>query len=130
MIAATTEERQTLIFRALADPTRRRILDRLSEQAMTTGQLCEELNELDRCTVMLHLSVLERADLIIVRREGRHRWNYLHSTPIQRIYDRWISRYARPSVELLDRLERDLEPGPAPTANPRSGERSGAKAEA
>ncbi len=102
-------DRQDATFRALADPSRRQILDLLAEQAMTTGQLCEELGELDRCTVMQHLGVLQRADLIIVRREGRHRWNYLNSVPIQRIFDRWISRYARPSVELLDRLKRDLE---------------------
>ncbi len=78
---------------------------------MTTGRICGKLPELDRCTTMQHLRVLERAGLIIVRREGRLRWNYLDSTPIQRIYDRWIIRYARPSVELLTRLKNDLEEG-------------------
>lgn len=124
----TRTDRQDSTFRALADPSRRRILDLLADQAMTTGQLCAELGELDRCTVMQHLGVLQSADLIIVRREGRHRWNYLNSVPIQRIYDRWISRYARPSVELLDRLKRDLEPTArsAPVIPHSSG--SGAKA--
>lgn len=102
-------ERQERIFKALADNTRRQILDLLRDQAMTTGQICDKLPQLDRCTTMQHLRVLERAGLLIVRREGRVRWNYLDSTPIQRIYDRWIVRYARPSVELLTRLKRDLE---------------------
>jgi DNA-binding transcriptional ArsR family regulator len=97
------------VFKALADPARRRILDLLRDQAMTTGQICEQLTELDRCTVMQHLGVLEKADLIVVRREGRHRWNYLNSIPLQRIYDRWISRFARPSAHLLSRLKADLE---------------------
>jgi DNA-binding transcriptional ArsR family regulator len=103
----------TLVFRALADPTRRRILDLLRDRALTTGQLCSELSELDRCTVMLHLRVLVRAELVLVRREGRFRWNYLNVIPIQRIYERWINRFARPSASLLARLKRDLE-GAAP----------------
>lgn len=97
------------VFKALADPTRRRILDLLRDQALTTGQLCSELSHLDRCTVLLHLRVLERANLVIGRREGRFRWIHLNSVPLQVVYDRWISRYARPSVELLARLTRDLE---------------------
>lgn len=117
-------DRQDRVFRALADPTRRRILDLVRDQPMTTGQLCDELADFDRCTVMQHLGVLERADLIIPRWEGRHRWNYLHSVPIQRLYDRWISRYARPSVELLDRLQRDLEPSPTATRTPLPAPRS------
>jgi DNA-binding transcriptional ArsR family regulator len=102
-------ERPERVFRALADRTRRQILDRLRDQAMTTGQLCDEMSPLDRCTTMKHLRVLARADLIIVRREGRFRWNHLNAVPIQGIYDRWISQYARPSVELLTRLKRDVE---------------------
>lgn len=101
------------IFRALADPTRRRILDLLKRRELTTGQLCEELAPLDRCTTMLHLSVLARADLVIVRREGRFRWNSLNSAPIQMVYDRWVSRYAAPSLRLLTQLKRDVE-GSAP----------------
>lgn len=110
----TDSDRQERVFRALASPTRRQILDRLRDHAMTTGQLCDELDPLDRCTVMQHLGVLERADLLIVRQEGRHRWNYLNAVPIQRIYDRWISQFARPSVELLARLRQDLEEPPNP----------------
>jgi DNA-binding transcriptional ArsR family regulator len=58
---------------------------------------------------MQHLGVLEAADLVIVKRSGRNRWNYLNVVPVQGIYDRWISRYAQPSVELLARLKGDLE---------------------
>ncbi len=102
-------ERQERIFKALADGTRRAILDRLKHQPRSTGDLCSQFRRLDRCTVMQHLGVLEQAGLVIVRREGRQRWNYLNAVPIQDIYDRWISRYAAPSVELLARLKRDLE---------------------
>ena len=98
---------QELIFKALADGTRRRILDLLKERELTTGDLCKRLRELDRCTVMQHLGVLERAGLVIVRREGRLRWNYLNAIPIKEIYDRWISHYAGPAVSLLQRMQRD-----------------------
>lgn len=100
---------QGTVFKALADDRRREILDLLRERPRTTGELCEHFSRLDRCTVMQHLGVLEKADLVIVKREGRQRWNYLNVVPVQEIYDRWISRYARPSVELLTRLKRDLE---------------------
>jgi DNA-binding transcriptional ArsR family regulator len=101
--------RQDAVFKALADRTRRRILDLLKDQSMTTGQICEGLAPLDRCTVMLHLRVLEQAELVIARREGRFRWNHLNSAPIQEIYSRWISHYARPSVARLTELKHSLE---------------------
>ena len=97
------------IFKALASPARRLILDRLRDRPMTTGSLCVELPELDRCTVMQHLNVLEEANLVIAQRRGRERWNHLNSVPIKRIYDRWISPYAEHAVILLDRLQTDLE---------------------
>jgi DNA-binding transcriptional ArsR family regulator len=58
---------------------------------------------------MQHLGVLERADLIIVKREGRVRWNYFNPLPIKEIYDRWISRHAGSAVDFLERMKRDLE---------------------
>jgi len=97
-----------MIFKALADSRRREILDLLTVRARTTGELCARF-DLDRCTVMQHLGVLEKADLIIVKRQGRHRWNYLNPLPIKDIYDRWISRYASGAVELLARMKRDME---------------------
>ncbi|WP_437873924.1 ArsR/SmtB family transcription factor [Sorangium sp. So ce363] len=75
----------------------------------TTGELCAHFVDWDRCTVMQHLGVLEKAELVIIKREGRHRWNYLNVLPIKRIHDRWISPYATAAVDLLDRLKRDLE---------------------
>jgi DNA-binding transcriptional ArsR family regulator len=100
---------QSAVFKALADDRRREILDLLREGPKTTGELCERFKRVDRCTVMQHVGVLEAAGLVIAKREGRMRWNYLNVVPVQEIYDRWISRYARPSVELLTRLKRDLE---------------------
>jgi DNA-binding transcriptional ArsR family regulator len=98
-----------LIFKGLADSRRRRILDLLKLGPRTTGELCERFKGLDRCTVMQHIGVLERAGLIIGRREGRNRWNYLNVAPFKEIYDRWISSYASEAVELLGRLKRNLE---------------------
>jgi DNA-binding transcriptional ArsR family regulator len=105
--------RDDLLFKALADSHRRRILDLLKDSPRTTGELCERLAaSLDRCTVMQHIGVLERAGLVIARREGRKRWNYLNAAPFKEIYDRWISSYAFAAVELLTRMKRDLEREP------------------
>jgi DNA-binding transcriptional ArsR family regulator len=99
-----------LIFKALADTRRREILDLLKHAPRTTGELCEHFeSSLDRCTVMQHIGVLERAGLVLARREGRTRWNYLNAAPFKEIYDRWISSYASEAVELLSRMKRDME---------------------
>jgi DNA-binding transcriptional ArsR family regulator len=105
----STENRDDLVFKALSASTRRAILDALKDRPQTTGELCACFPALDRCTVMQHLKVLERADLVIVRREGRERWNHLNPVPIKRIHDRWIGTYAARAVEMLDRLKTDLE---------------------
>jgi DNA-binding transcriptional ArsR family regulator len=99
-----------LVFKALADKRRRKILDLLKESPRTTGELCEYFeSQLDRCTVMQHIGVLERAELILVQRDGRTRWNYLNAAPFKEIYDRWISSYATEAVALLAKLKRDME---------------------
>jgi DNA-binding transcriptional ArsR family regulator len=99
-----------LVFKALADSRRRQILDLLKKNPRTTGDICAAFEDaLDRCTVMQHIGVLERAGLIIARREGRNRWNYLNVGPFKDIHDRWISPYARDAVTLLARLKRELE---------------------
>lgn len=98
-----------LVFKALADSRRRELLDLLRDKPQTTSDLCANFSDLDRCTVMQHLRVLERAGLIFVRKKGKYRWNYLNVVPVREIYDRWINHYASPSVELLARLKRDLE---------------------
>lgn len=96
------------IFKALADRRRRAILDALKDEPKTTGALCALFPELDRCTVMQHMRVLEKADLIIVRREGRERWNHLNALPIKDIHERWIGDYARNAVSLVARIREDL----------------------
>ncbi len=103
------EKQDDLVFKALAGSDRRRILDLLRIAPMTTGEICKKLHWLNRCTVMQHLGVLEDARLIITRKEGRSRWNYLDVSPIQRIHERWIEAYATPSANLLSKLQQDLE---------------------
>ena len=85
------------------------MLDLLKDGPRTTGDLCDQFKTLDRCTVMQHLGVLEKAGLILVKKEGKYRWNYIDAVPIREIYDRWINQYASPSVEILSRLKKDLE---------------------
>ena len=104
-----SRERDDRVFKALADARRRKILDLLKHDGRTTGDLCSRFPKLDRCTVMQHLAVLERAGLIIVRREGRLRWNFINPLPIKEIHERWIGPYASSAVELLARVKRELE---------------------
>ena len=99
------------IFKALGDARRREILDLLKEKARTTGELCRHFRRLDRCTVMQHLGVLEKAGLVISKRQGRHRWNYLNPLPIREMHDRWISQYSTGAVDLLGRMKREIEGG-------------------
>ena len=108
-LPVAVSEQQDRVFRALASQHRRAILDVLRDQPLTTGSLCAQFPDLDRCTVMQHLKVLEEADLVIARREGRERWNHLNSMPIKQIHDRWISQYATHALSVLDRLKSDLE---------------------
>lgn len=96
------------VWRALADPTRRRLLDLLREGPRTTGDLCARF-PLSRFGVMKHLRVLDRAGLVLVERRGRERWNYLNAIPIQEIYDRWISGYAAFWATALLRLKQRAE---------------------
>ncbi len=98
------------IFKALAAPVRRAILDVLKDHPRTTGEICAQFPALDRCTIMLHLKVLEGADLVIAERRGRERWNHLNALPIKRIHDRWIGDYAARAVGLLAELKDELEP--------------------
>jgi DNA-binding transcriptional ArsR family regulator len=105
----SSNEENDRVFKALSASIRRDILDALKDKPQTTGQLCARFPALDRCTVMQHLKVLEGADLVIVKREGRERWNHLNPLPIKHIHDRWIGAYASRAVEMLDRLKTDLE---------------------
>ena len=102
-------KKQDRVFRALANQHRRAILDTLRDQPLTTGALCELFSNLDRCTVMQHLKVLETADLVAVERRGRERWNHLNPLPIHDIHERWIGPHAAYAVSILSRLKKDLE---------------------
>jgi len=102
-------QQQDRVFRALASQHRRAILDVLRDQPLTTGAISGQFPELDRCTVMQHLKALEAADLIIVERRGRERWNYLNPLPIHAIHERWIGPHAERAVSLLARLKLELE---------------------
>ncbi len=105
-------DKQDRVFRALGHATRREILDLLKAAPRTTGEVCAEFPRLDRCTVMQHLGVLERAGLVVPRTEGRVRWNVLNVLPIIEIHDRWIGAYAANASRLLARLALDLETAP------------------
>lgn len=100
------------VFKALGHQVRRQILDDLRDQPLTTGALCAHFPELDRCTVMQHLRVLEDAGLVIADRRGRERWNHLNPLPIHDIHERWIGPHAAGAVARLTRLKRQLERSP------------------
>ena len=105
------EDELDAVFKALGDTRRRQMLDMMKDQPRTTGELCEHFSRLDRCSVMQHLAVLERAGLIVIRREGRKRWNYFNPLPIKELHDRWIKPYASSAIELLSKLKTDMERG-------------------
>ena len=100
-------------FRALADPSRRLLLDQLFERdGQTLGELSAHLSEMTRFGVMRHLDVLEGAGLITTRKVGREKRHYLNPVPIRRIHDRWISKYAAPVVGAMSALKGHLEAPP------------------
>jgi DNA-binding transcriptional ArsR family regulator len=97
------------VFKALGDPTRRQLLDRLYEQdGLSLSELERDL-PMTRFGVMKHLRVLEGANLVVTRRRGREKLHFLNPVPIRRIHDRWVSKYAEPWVSALTDLKRDLE---------------------
>src|ERR1051326_4169281 len=97
------------VFRALADPTRRHLLDRLfARDGRTLTELESEL-ETSRFGVMKHLRVRERAGLVVPRRSGREKLHYLNPVPIRLIHDRWIDKYTERRVSALTELKSRLE---------------------
>src|ERR671918_384354 len=105
------------VFKALADPTRRRLLDMLFRRdGQTLGQLERRL-AMTRFGVMKHLRVLEEARLVVTRRRGREKLHFLNAVPIRQIHDRWIDKYTERHVAALVDLKQQLEsePRPAPT---------------
>jgi DNA-binding transcriptional ArsR family regulator/uncharacterized protein YndB with AHSA1/START domain len=100
------------VFRALGDPSRRLLLDRLLERdGQTLGELCRHLPGMTRFGVMNHLAILEEAGLVTTRRVGRRKLHYLDPVPIRLIHDRWIGRFAEPVVGAMAGLKQQLEGG-------------------
>jgi uncharacterized protein YndB with AHSA1/START domain len=97
-------------FRALGDPSRRLLLDRLFERdGQTLGELCAYLPTMTRFGVMRHLGVLEEAGLVTTRREGREKRHFLNPIPIRLVHDRWISKFAEPVVGAMAAIKSHLE---------------------
>ena len=109
----STDDNLDAVFKALANPVRRQICDELRLRPLSTKQLCAILMQLDRCTVMLHLGILERAGLVVPVKKGRERFNYLDAMPIQAIHERWIGPHATHAAERLLQLKQQLEGAPA-----------------
>jgi DNA-binding transcriptional ArsR family regulator len=99
------------VFKALADPTRRELLDALfSQDGQTVGELCELLaDRMGRFGVMKHLTVLEEADLVVTLREGRHKRLFLNPVPIEQVANRWIGKYAARFTSALVGLHQHLD---------------------
>ena len=97
------------VFKALGDPTRRLLLDRLFERDGRTLTELESGLEMTRFGVMKHLRVLEQADLVVTRRAGREKLHFLNPVPIRLIHDRWIDKYRERQVSALADLKLELE---------------------
>jgi DNA-binding transcriptional ArsR family regulator len=101
-----------LVFKALADPSRRELLDRLrAENGQTLTALCERL-DMTRQAVTKHLAVLEDANLFVTVRRGREKLHYLNPVPIHEIAERWIGKFERSRLQALSDLKRRLEEKP------------------
>src|SRR6185437_13556983 len=98
-----------VLFKALADPSRRKLLDLLhAHDGQTLGQLCDHL-DMTRQGVTQHLDVLEAANLVATVRSGREKLHFLNPVPLQAIYERWIAKFEKPRLKALQNLKRRLE---------------------
>src|SRR5215468_7817863 len=98
-----------VLFKALADGGRRKLLDRLhAHDGRTLGELCEHL-DMTRQGVTQHLDLLEAANLVATVRRGREKLHFLNPVPLQRIYERWIAKFERPRLKALSDLKQRLE---------------------
>ena len=100
---------QDVVFRALAAPTRRKLLDQLFRKDGQTLSELERKLPMSRFGVMKHLGVLEEANLVVTRRRGREKLHFLNPVPIRVIHDRWVSKYAAPMAATLSGIKRELE---------------------
>ncbi len=97
------------VFRALADPTRRKLLDELYEEDGQTLTALERRLPMSRIGVMKHLRILEGAGLVTTKRRGREKLHFLNPVPIRLVHDRWVSKYAEPWAATLTGLKKRLE---------------------
>jgi DNA-binding transcriptional ArsR family regulator len=97
------------VFKALADPTRRQLLDRLFERDGQALSALEEELPMSRFGVMKHLKVLEGAGLVTTQKRGREKLHFLNPVPIRLIHDRWVGKYAQPWASALSELKQELE---------------------
>ena len=97
------------VFKALADPTRRSLLDALNEEDGQSLSSLEKGLPMTRFGVMKHLKVLEEAGLVTTKRRGREKLHFLNPVPIRLVYERWVSKYAEPWVSGLTGLKQELE---------------------
>jgi DNA-binding transcriptional ArsR family regulator len=97
------------VFKALADPTRRGLLDELFRQDGQTLSALERRLPMTRFGVMKHLKVLEDAGIVVAKRRGREKLHFLNAVPIRLIHDRWVSKYAQPWAAALSGLKHSLE---------------------
>ncbi len=98
-----------LLFKALADPSRRQLLDLLHEHdGRTLNDLCEHL-DMTRQGVTQHLALLEAANLVVAVRRGREKLHFLNPVPLQQLYERWIAKFERPRLKALSDLKQRLE---------------------
>lgn len=99
------------VFKALADASRRKLLDRLREEGgLSLGELCEK-HAMTRQAVTKHLALLEAAGLVVSKKQGREKLHYLNPMPISDIYTRWIGRFEQSRIEALQNLKQALEEG-------------------
>lgn len=98
------------VFKALADSSRRILLDALADRdGQSLGELCERLPDMTRFGVMKHLAVLEHAQLVVAEKHGRRKLHYLNPVPIRRVHDRWVSRYTARFASALEGVRSELE---------------------
>ncbi len=97
------------VFAAMSSRVRRKILDFLREKPLTTGQIAAKFKSLSRFAVMQHLSVLARAKLVVARREGRERHNYLNVVPLHQALTRWVQPEEHGWAEMLGQAKKDAE---------------------
>jgi DNA-binding transcriptional ArsR family regulator len=107
MVSPVTDDDR--VFKALADPTRRFLLDLLFAREGQTLTELESAVEMTRYGVMKHLKVLEEADLVVTRRSGREKLHFLNAVPIREVHDRWIDKYTERHVAALIDLKNELE---------------------